>query len=63
LFGRTGSVQGDWDETSVASVVPGGIECPGRGLGAVFDDTLDVAFDSVVVFDALDVVVLDPLVR
>jgi hypothetical protein len=65
LFGRTGSVQGDWDEISLASVVPRGPECPGRGLGAVLDDALDVTFDSiVVVFDALDIIVVfDTFVR
>jgi hypothetical protein len=68
MFGRTGSVQGDWDETSLASVVPRGLERSGRGLGAVLCDALDVTFDSIVVFDAFDVtldlvVVLDAVVR
>ena len=68
MFGRSGSVQGDWDETSLASVVPRGLECPGRGLGAVLYDALDVTFESIFVFDALDValdliVVFDTVVR
>jgi len=53
LFGRTGSVQGDWDEISLASVLTRGLECPGRGLGAVPYDAFDVTFDSIVVFDAV----------
>jgi hypothetical protein len=69
LFGRTGSVQGDWDEISLASVVSRGLECPGRGLGAVLYDALDVTFDSIVFLDALDVFpvviifLFDPVVR
>jgi hypothetical protein len=68
MFGPTGSVQGDSDETCLASVVPRGLECPGRGLGAVLDDALDVTFASLLVFGAPDValafiVVFDAVVR
>jgi hypothetical protein len=68
LFGRTESVQGDWDEISLASVVRHSLECTGPGLGAVPDDALNVIFDPVVVYDPVDdvpdlIVFFDPVVR